>query len=295
MHFGRTPKYPSSTFNLHFHGAGPGTSAAAGSQSWFTRCKTQQRLHYWPTFSFCDAVLSCHLVFEGYWVLNISWFNMHVKKSYHVQTAVSRRQPGGQRASARSSISNTTSSPFGTCLRVTKKSSRIKILYSPGNQICSIREVNPRCVSSDLLYRISSALLHVHFFCEVSSLVVFVYFYFFLNAMEFVPLWSHCHRLNASRWSCWEPDGRTDAGRINRFWNQTDARPLGEMRFYAFSQYERENDFGSHCLPTPSSPQPLPKFLLLSIMFNYWQTQKQPSIVSSIIALLIQCLFFYLG
>jgi len=71
-----------------------------------------------------------------------------------------------------------------------------------------MREVNPRCVSSDLLYRISSALLHVHFFCEVSSLVVFVYFYFFLNAMEFVPLWFHCHRPNASRWSCWEPDGR---------------------------------------------------------------------------------------
>lgn len=82
--------------------------------------------------------------------------------------------------------------------------------------------------------------------------------------------------------------GRTDTGRISRFWNQTDARPLGEMRFYAFSQYERENDFGSHCLPTPSSPQPLPKFLLLSIMFNYWQTQKQPSIVQAIIALLIQ-------
>jgi len=55
---------------------------------------------------------------------------MHVKKtkSYHVQTAASRRQPGGQRASARSSISDTTSSPFGTCLRVTKKSSWIKIL-----------------------------------------------------------------------------------------------------------------------------------------------------------------------
>jgi len=63
-------------------------------------------------------------------------------------------------------------------------------------------------------------------------------------------------------------ENRTDAGRINRFGNQTDARPLGEMRFYAFSQYERENDFGSHCLPTPSYPQPLPKFLLLSIMFS---------------------------
>lgn len=112
--------------------------------------------------------------------------------------------------------------------------------------------------------------------------------FFFLSAMEFVPLWFHCHRPNASRWSCREPDGRTLAESIG-FWNQTNARPLEEMRFYAFSQCERENDFGSHCLPTPSSPQPLPKFLLLSIMFNYWQTRKQPSIVQArFFALLIQ-------
>ncbi len=47
-------------------------------------------------------------------------------------------------------------------------------------------------------------------------------------------------------------------------WNQTDARPLGEMRFYAFSQYEREKWFrlplSPHPLFSPTPPQVLTPF-----------------------------------
>lgn len=38
----------------------------------------------------------------------------------------------------------------------------------------------------------------------------------FFNAMEFVPLWCHCHRQNASRRSCWEAWGRVDGAARTR-------------------------------------------------------------------------------
>ncbi len=83
--------------------------------------------------------------------------------------------------------------------------------------------------------------------------------------MEFVPLWSHCQTkcksvilLRSVRM-----DGRrcADTAESIGLWNKTDARPLGEMRFYAFSEYERENDFGSHYFPTPLFSPPPPQVL----------------------------------
>ncbi len=91
-------------------------------------------------------------------------------------------------------------------------------------------------------------------------------------------------RQNASRWSCWEAWGWTDGAartRPNQLGCETKpTRVHSERCDSTRSQSMRGKMISAPTIsPPPSSLHPLPKYLLLSIMFNYWQTQKQPSIV----------------